>query len=807
MYATLTGTAMKKHSKHRAWLIVITMLATVLPACAANAPPSTPNAVPETKPEAKPETDPVSAKKPVFNFATTDALINAAIERGDVPGAVLAVLHRDKTVYSKAYGHRSVQPAKTPMQLDAIFDLASLTKPIATATSVMILIDRGKIDPKSPVAKYIPEFGRNGKEAITVEHLLLHRGGLIPDNHLNDYKQGIAKSWENIFALAPRTKPGEAFKYTDVGFMVLGELVQRVDGRPLDQFVAEEIAKPLGLTDTSFNPPKSKRDRYAPTEQRDGHWMLGEVHDPRAFLLDGVAGHAGLFSTVDDLSRFARMLMHDGELDGKRILSKRAVRDMVRGRWLPDGTNGRGYGWDVDTAYSSPRGVHLPRGVSFGHTGFTGTSIWIDPVSQTAIILLANRVHPEGKGRTVKLRREVATAVVEELEEVLSRERLGERRGAEVFTGIDVLKRDEFAALKGRKVALITNHTGRDRDGKRSIDLLHESKDVQLQKIFSPEHGLFGVIEGSVGDMVDLKTGVKVFSLYGKTRRPTPAMLEGIDTIVFDIHDIGARFYTYITTLGYAMEEAAKHKVRVVVLDRPNPIAPLGVAGPDAEVDRLSFIAYRPIPVAHGMTIGELAKLFNTHFKINCDLQVIQVEGWHRGQWWDETGLTWINPSPNMRNTTQALLYPGIGLLEACDLSVGRGTDQPFEQLGAPWIDGRKLARDLNAMKLPGVQFVPIEFTPTTSKHKEKKCEGVYIVVTDRKTIRPVEMGMAIAWQLNRSHAGAFDSKSMLRMLASHAAWEQLMAARDVTELRPSWQKDVTSFEAIRKQYLIYPEK
>lgn len=737
-----------------------------------------------------------------YDFRAADDLITTAIEQGDIPGVVLLVQRDGKTLVRKAYGDRALKPARVAMTVDTIFDLASLTKPVATATAVMILIDRGKINPKAMVAKYIPEFGRNGKENITVEHLLLHRGGLIPDNHLNDYKQGTAKAWENIFALKPRSVPGTVFKYTDVGYMVLGELIKRVDGRSLDRFAAEEMFMPLGMKNTAFNPPTAWRSQAAPTEQRGGQWMIGQVHDPRAHLLGGVAGHAGLFSTVDDLARYSQMLLNEGELDGKRVLSKQAVRDMIRGRWLPDGSGGRGYGWDVDTGYSSPRGSLLPRGVSFGHTGFTGTSLWIDPVSKTVIVLLANRVHPDGKGRTVKLRREVATAVVRVIND---KQRNDRRLENPVLTGIDVLVRDKFIALNGRKVALITNHTGRNRSGRRAIDLLHEATNVDLKKIFSPEHGLFGVVEGNVGDMIDKKTGVQVLSLYGKTRRPTDEMLDGIDTIVFDIQDIGARFYTYITTLGFAMEEAAKHKIRIVVLDRPNPISPVGVAGPAAEKDRANFIAYRPIPVTHGMTVGELARLFNKHYGINCDLKVVKMEGWSRSMWWGDTGLTWINPSPNMRNTSQALLYPGIGLLEACDLSVGRGTDQPFEQFGAPWLHARTFAQVMNGMKLPGVRFVPIGFTPAVSKFAGKSCGGIYIVVTDRSKVKPVEMGMAIAWQLNRLHADRFDAKSMLRMLASQKAWESMMTARDVNVLPETWHSDVQSFEAIRKPYLMYP--
>lgn len=730
-------------------------------------------------------------------IAAVDRVIDAAIEKGDAPGAVLLVGHRGAVVYRKSYGHRALEPTKEPMTADTVFDMASLTKPIATATSVMLLVERGKVDPAAPVARYIPEFGRNGKESITVEQLLLHRGGLIPDNHLRDYQDGAERAMENIYALRPQTTPGAAFKYTDVGFIVLGELVKRVDGRPLDQFAAEEIFKPLGMSHTAFSPPAEWKPRTAPAEQRDGRWMRGEVHDPRAYLLGGVAGHAGLFSNVDDLARYAFMLLGGGQLNGKRILKESTVANFTRGRWLPDGTSGRALGWDADTGYSSPRGMHFPRGISYGHTGFTGTSIWIDPVSQTFVILLTNRVHPTGKGNTIALRRNVATVVAQAIPP--------KRDTASVLTGVDVLARDGFKQLDGARVALITNHTGRDRRGLRTIDLLHKAENVDLAAIFSPEHGLFGKLEGNVGHTVDEATGVKVLSLYGETRRPTAEMLAGVDTIVFDIQDIGARFYTYITTLGYAMEEAAKHGKRVVVLDRPNPIAPLGVRGPLADEDKLSFIHYRPIPLVHGMTVGELAAFFNKEYGISCDLTVVKMQGWRRSMWFDETGLTWINPSPNMRNTTQTLLYPGVALIEGCNVSVGRGTDQPFEQFGAPWIDGPQLAAALNDAKLPGLRFVPIEFTPNASRFSGEKCGGVYIAVTDRSAVEPVETGVTIAWALNRLYGSAFEVRGLMRLGGNQRVYEGVLTAQRPQLVFETWREAVGRFTATRAAHLLYP--
>jgi CubicO group peptidase (beta-lactamase class C family) len=344
------------------------------------------------------------------DFAAADKLIEAAIERKEIPGAVLLVGRKAGVVYEKAYGNRAVQPSVEPMTADTIFDIASLTKSVATTPAVMILVDRGKIDPAEKVAKYLPAFGNHGKEAITVEQLLLHSGGLIPDNAIEDYKDGPAKAWERINELGVISKPGEKFKYSDVSFQVLGKLVETIDGRSLDKFTAEEVFKPLGMAETAYLPPAEWRPRCAPTQQRGDHWMRGEVHDPRAFALGGVAGHAGVFSTARDLGRFCQMLLSGGELDGKRVLSKRAVELMSTGQKIPDGAV-RSYGFDVKTAFSSPAGDRFPPLKSFGHTGFTGTCFWIDPADEVYYVLLTNSVHPDGKGKTVALRRAVSTAV------------------------------------------------------------------------------------------------------------------------------------------------------------------------------------------------------------------------------------------------------------------------------------------------------------------------------------------------------------------------------------------------------------
>jgi uncharacterized protein YbbC (DUF1343 family)/CubicO group peptidase (beta-lactamase class C family) len=738
-----------------------------------------------------------------------DKLINDAVAAGKTPGAVLLAGQGDAVVYRKAFGNRSVEPKKVPETLDTIFDMASLTKAVATAPSIMILADRGKLNVKDKVAKYIPEFGQNGKEPITIEMLLLHRGGLVPDNDLSDFADGPEQAWQKIDALKPKWKPGTEFAYSDVGFMVLGKLVEIVSGEPLDQFAAENIYEPLGMAHTRFKPPGSWRDSIAPTEQRDGHWMIGEVHDPRAYALGGVAGHAGLFSTADDLSRFCRMLMHFGVLDGHRVLKQSTVDQMTQERCLPDGTGCRGYGFDIDTPYSGCRGDRFERGTTYGHTGFTGTMFWIDPTHQCYFVLLTNSVHPNGKGNILRLRHEVATAVADALlgpapPTKPTSNSTGKAERAAVLCGIDVLELRNFAPLQGKRVAIITNHTGLDAAGARTVDVLAAAHDVHLTKLFSPEHGLYGLMDEKVSDTVDPKTGLRVYSLYGATTKPSDEMLKDVDEIVYDIQDVGARYYTYTSTLGLCMEAAAAHKIPMLVLDRPNPITGTLVDGPIADEDSLGFTAFAPIPISHGMTEGELARMFNVEHHIDCDLTVIEMKGWHRWMWWDDTGRMWVNPSPNMRNTTQALLYLGIGFLETSNLSVGRGTDQPFETFGAPWIDGRKLASALNADRMPGLRFVPITFTPASSKFAGQQCQGCYIEVLDRTAVEPVRSGLRIAWELKRLFGGAFQITDIGRLLRNKKTLDELMNASDPTTLPSSWHEPLQAFEATRRKYLIY---
>ncbi len=374
-----------------------------------------------------------------------------------------------------------------------------------------------------------------------------------------------------------------------------------------------------------------------------------------------------------------------------------------------------------------------------------------------------------------------------------------------VLTGIDVLARDGFRQLAGRRVGLITNQTGIDHRGVTTIRLLADAENVNLVALFSPEHGLEGRLEiGRIADSRHDGTGLTVFSLYGQTRRPTPEMLERVDTLVFDIQDIGTRFYTYISTMGYAMEEAARYGVRFVVLDRPNPIGGVAVAGPMLDPGAESFVAYHRLPIRHGMTVGELALLVQRDLKLELDLEVIGLEGWKRAMWFDETGLPWVNPSPNMRSLAEATLYPGIGLLETTNLSVGRGTDTPFEHIGAPWLDEARLVRALEEAGLAGLEFRAVAFTPNASKYRGQRCGGVAFAVTDRNAFRPIRTGLEIARQLRTLFPDDWKPDAYNRLLGNTRVYEAVLSGRPVDEIESLYESGLEAFVEKRSRFLLY---
>jgi uncharacterized protein YbbC (DUF1343 family) len=729
-------------------------------------------------------------------LATISDLVQTEIDAGNLPGCVVAIGRTAGLAHLQAYGDRQLQPAVERMTDDTVFDMASLTKPVATATSIMLLVERGLVRLGDPVANYLPEFAQNGKQDITIEQLLTHQGGLIPDNALADYEHGAEVAWERIFALRPKVDPGTQFIYTDVGFLVLGKVVEKVSGRPLDQFAREEIFKPLGMDETGYLPAAPLAARAAPTEQRDGQWLRGVVHDPRAALLDGVAGHAGLFSTARDLARYATVLLQHGCADHRPWMGAQTLVEMTTARDVAG--HRRGLGWDMRSKYSSNRGETMSRR-AFGHGGFTGTAMWIDPQLDLYVIFLSNRLHPDGEGSVNPLAGRIGTLAASALNACAD-------HAPTTRLGIDVLVADQFQALAGKRVGLIANHTSLAANGQRTIDLLHRSEQIDLVAIFSPEHGLQGKLDQpQIDDTRDAATGLPVWSLYGATRQPSAEQLAQIDALVFDIQDIGARFYTYISTMGMAMEAAARHRVQFVVLDRPNPLAGLAVEGPQLDRGRESFVGYHALPIRHGMTIGELAEMFRSERQWDLQLTVVPVQGWRRSEYWDRTGLTWVNPSPNIRSLLQAIYYPGIGLLETTNLSVGRGTDAPFEQIGAPWIDGRELAAALNEAGVAGVRFVPITFTPTSSKFAGEKCGGVNFTPIDRNALQPVTMGLQIACTLRALYPDQWQVDGLDRLLIDQEVLAAIRAEKSLTELEALIAPEVQEFQERRRPFLRYP--
>jgi uncharacterized protein YbbC (DUF1343 family)/CubicO group peptidase (beta-lactamase class C family) len=756
-----------------------------------------------------PEAPPEQLGMDPARLAQIDDAVKQAIEKKQVPGAVIMVGRRGKLAYVKTFGKRAVEPDPAPMTRDTIFDMASLTKPVVTATSIVILIERGHLRLDDQLGKLLPEFDNHGKGEVTLEQLLRHRSGLIADNPIKDYADGPEKSWERLANLDLVAKPGERFVYSDVNYLILGRIVAKVSGRPLDVFAKDEIFRPVGMVDSGF--PGSKPSeapgvlaRTAPTEKFDGAMVRGVVHDPRSRALGGVAGHAGLFGTADDLALYAQTLLDGGRApNGARLLAPLSVRLMTNPGETPSGQR-RGLGWDIETGFSSPRGTLFGR-TSFGHTGFTGTTLWIDPETATFVIVLTSRLHPDGKAPSpTALRARVASLAASAIVDAPWSAHTDTSLHT-VDCGIDVLMKRDFAGLKGKRVGLVTNHTGRAKDGRPTIDVLFTAPDVKLVALFSPEHGIRGLVDREVGDSKDEATGLPIHSLYGKTRKPTPESLADVDILVYDIQDIGTRYYTYISTLGLVMEAAKEKGIPLTVLDRPNPIGGVVVSGPVRDPDFESFIAHHALPVRHGMTVGELARLFNAERTIGVDLNVVSCEGWRRADLYDQTGLTWINPSPNMRSLTEALLYPGVGLLEASNLATGRGTDTPFERVGAPYIDPPAFSKALNELGLSGVRFVPIRFTPKERQFANKECRGVQILITDWSRFDPLDLGIGMAITLHRLYPTTWEPAGFLKMLADRPSYQAMLDGKSLVDVRAVWTEELNTFRRVRAKYLLYP--
>ena len=703
------------------------------------------------------------------------------------------------------------------MTVDTIFDAASLTKVIATTPSLMKLFEQGKLRIADPVTNYLPEF-QGGKSEITIRDLMTHFSGLRPDLDLEPAWSGYSVGIARALAEKSTSPPATRFVYSDINFELLGEIVKRLSGKPLDEYARDNIFQPLGMTETMFRPPASLRSRIASTEidPATGAPFRGVVHDPTARYMGGVAGHAGLFTTVDDLAKFAEMMLGMGERAGVRLFSPLTIRKFTSPATPPDQPILRGLGWDIDSPYSSNRGELYPIG-SYGHTGFTGTSVWMDPSTNSYVILLTNVVHPKRGKSLSSFRSRVATIVAASLGidapgVIINgyNETLGSRRVVEpnhtVLTGLDVLEQQNFAPLKGKHIGLITNQTGLDRQGHRNVDAMIAAG-VKVAALFSPEHGISGKEDREdEADSKDAATGLTTWSLHDNGRyRMTPKMLDGVDALVYDIQDAGARFYTYSCTLLYAVEEAGKTHRPIYVLDRPNPVTGVHVEGPLLDSDLQSFVGCYAMPIRHGLTFGELATMANAERKLNADLHVIKMKDWSRGDWFDSTDLSWTDPSPNMRSLNAATLYDGVAMLEyAKNLSVGRGTDAPFEQIGADWIHGAELAQFLNGRSIPGVRVYATRFEPASSNFKGKTIEGVRFVILNRDQFNAVRLGLELAYALQKLYPGKIDFESCRLLIGNRKTIDAIKSGADPRSIEQDLEPEIQSFLARRRAYLLY---
>ncbi|WP_288099476.1 exo-beta-N-acetylmuramidase NamZ domain-containing protein [Pseudomonas sp.] len=745
-------------------------------------------------------------------------IVEGQIAAGRLPGAVVLIGDSTHVLYRQAFGQRATTPFPEPMALDTEFDLASLTKAIATATAVMQLVEAGRIDLDKPVARYWPAFALPRKNAITVRELLAHTSGLPAGLPAQPAKAGREAVLSAIAAQRLRSEPGERVIYSDLNFVVLGALVERITHLPLDAYCRIHIFNPLGMGDTVFLPDTERAARSAPTLANSTGTLRGHVHDPTARWMGGVSGNAGLFSTADDLARYAQMILNQGRAGSTRILRPESIAALAAPASALASTPWRGLGWELSAPLVQNHDRLPPIGV-IGHTGYTGTGLWIDQVTQQFIVILTNRVYPDDHGDARPLRAQLlallasraAPASVAHIGRLMpsalpalhAAARLPTSTGP-VQVGIDVLEAQQFAPLAGLRVGLITNRSGFDALGRRTIDVLAEAPGVRLTALFSPEHGLDIDVDERVGDTRDTATGLAVHSLYGATQRFPAQSLRALDALVFDIQDAGVRFFTYETTLGYALEAAAARGIALFVLDRPDPLGAQRFGGPVLDSRHPSFTGYFPAPLQPGMTVGELASLFNRSKHIGADLRVVPMQGYRRAMTFADTGLGWVPLSPNLRTLTQLDLYPDVALLEGANVSVGRGTPHPFEWIGAPWVDAKRLATALNALGA-GAHFEPVDFVPTEATWRGQLCHGVSITRDPPADAVPVaSLGLSLLATLHGLYPDTFDFAATRDSVGSPTVWQAIRDGATPQAAQALDAAPLARFARLRQQNLRY---
>ena len=721
------------------------------------------------------------------------AALDTAVAEAKAPGAVAYIGDLEHTHAHVAVGARQLVPEQRPAELDTVYDLASLTKVVATTTAVMLLAEDGAIDLDAPVSAYlaIPQFS-----AIAVRHCLTHTAGLDPGKPLYKECTTIDAMLERYAAMPLRWPPGTRWLYSDVSFMVLGRIVELVSGRSLDAFCMERIFTPLEMNNTRYIPPADWAARCAATERCPwrGKTMIGQVHDENAYAVGGVAGHAGLFSTAPDLARFVRALL------GGKVLKGETVDRMMQLGLVP-AWPWQGLGWQLD-AWPTKNFGFLPTRNSAGHAGWTGTSLWMDRTTRTFAILLSNTCHPARDTRDNEtLRRSFHTAIGA----------IYYPNSTNTHTGLDRLVREDFRGLRGKRIALLAHHAAVDQFGRHIIDVLALAPDVTLARLYSPEHGLTGQAEA--GATVGAQTAqVPVVSLYGKRTAPTADELSGIDTFAIDLQDVGARYYTYPATMRACLKACAAAGVPVLVLDRPNPCGGIALEGPIA-ANTDSLVCWGAVPARHGMTMGEIAEWFRTtELKDSgLDLTVNLLDGWRPERLFGECSLAWVPASPNLPTPETALVYSGTCLFEGTNVSEGRGTDTPFTLVGAPWLDAARVIAAVPGDATPGLQLAPATFTPrsipgkaASPKYLDTECRGVRIAVTGPHAARPFATAVALLCAIRRIHPDQFVWEKSFDVLAGTPALrEQIDRGGDPLNIIAGYAAPLAEFDAARpKRYV-----
>jgi uncharacterized protein YbbC (DUF1343 family) len=704
---------------------------------------------------------------------------------------------RETTHFHDACGARQIVPAVRPAHKDTPYDLASLTKVLATTTAVLLLRDEGALDLDGPVSHYlpIPAFSR-----FTLRHCLTNTAGLVAGMPYYKESASINEMLQRCSALDLSWPPGTHRRYSDVGFMILGKVVELAARDSLDAFCAKRIYAPLQMRHTAFNPPKAWADACAATENCP--WrkkvMVGKVHDENAYAVGGVAGHAGLFSTAEDIARFCRALV-----SGK-LLSEKSVVEMSRLGQVPF-YPWQGLGWRLDPWAGAGEGF-LPVRTAIGHTGWTGTSLWIDLDRGLFVILLANTCHPSRDKRDTETLRRVFHAAV-------AREFYPNR--SNTHSGLDRLLHENFEPVRGKRLGLLTNQAAVDQLNRPILDVLALDPAVNVRVVFSPEHGFSARAEA--GEHVSSETGKgsapPIISLYGKQKKPTAEQLKNVDLFVIDLQDVGSRYYTYMATMRDCLEVCAEAGKPVLVLDRPNPTGGEVLEGPIA-TETKSLTCCAAVPARHGMTMGELALFFRKTMPggERLKLTVSQLDAWPRRLLFTQCALPWVPPSPNIPTPETALLYAGMCLFESANLNEGRGTETPFYVVGAPWLDAQAVIANVAPEDHAGCSLEPIAYTPRSIPgkasdpvYRDKPCKGIRIKVQDPVKLRPFRLAVALVCALRRRHPDALTVTRGLDTLSGGpdlrrriesgaaprdiiAAYEPALAAFDAA--RPKLYKD-----------------